>query len=542
MDRTHDTPQHTAPLRTATSRQPTRRRRSEARTSGATPWQFKLLLAPTIALAACASPGPTTERLPLLNAASLMPSSTRPAVAPRRAEAPDVPTDDWWHALGDAQLDALMSDALAQAQDLHAAQARLRQAQALAGLAQASGDPVVTVGAAWTAERPSAQAVPVSQGGGALARQWRATLAVDWTPDLWDAQAAAWRAALGDVRTAALSAQEARIQLSVAVMQSYLQLSYAHVQGDIAQAELDRLTTVRHLTLQRLDSGLATQGQLRQTDSDLASASQQLLQARQQGVAAQHALSVLAGRGPERGEQVARPAWPGSTPVPWLHQGGADSLVPPPAASVPGPASEPSSVPISVPPIFLDQRTDVLAAQWRVQAAGARIHVARAAFRPQLNLGALAGLAASHGGDLLRTGAGAYGASLASTLPLLDGGRRRAGLALQEAQYDEAVAQYNQTLIRAVNEVADQLSAQQSLTEQIQAQQRAREAADEAWQLAQQRYTAGVGSYLDALSVRQQLLQAEQRLAALQSRRLQDGLLLVRALGGGFQPPQDLLP
>ncbi|MDL5033543.1 efflux transporter outer membrane subunit [Pelomonas sp. APW6] len=485
-----------------------------------------LLAAPLALMAACATPGPMTERAALLAPTTLAAAETTPANAAR------APAPDWWRALGDAQLDALMDEALSGAQDPLAAQARLRQAQALAGLAQAGQSPRVSVSAGWSAEHPASRAVPASQGGGQLTRQWRGTVGVDWTPDLWGGQDAEWKAALGDVRAAELSAQEARIQLSVALVQAYLQLAYAHVQGDIAQAEFDRVTDVRRLTLQRLDSGLATQAQLRQTDSDLASASQQQLQARRQVVAAQHALSTLAGQGPGRGERLARPAWPGSAASPW-------SAVPSPSARAEVPPVQ--SLP-SLPLGLLDRRTDVLAARWRVEAAGARIHVARAAFQPQLNLGALAGLAASRGGDLLRSGAGTYSASLGLTLPLLDGGRRRAGLALQEAQYDEAVAHYNQTLIRAVNEVADQLQAQRSLAEQLDQQQRAREAADEAWQLAQQRYTAGVGSYLDALSVRQQLLVAEQRLATLQSQRLQDSLALVLALGGGFQPAEPPQP
>ena len=90
------------------------------------------------------------------------------------------------------------------------------------------------------------------------------------------------------------------------------------------------------------------------------------------------------------------------------------------------------------------------------------------------------------------------------SLPIFDGGRLRANLAGKDAQYDLAVAQYTQTLVGALNEVADDYAAQQSLTTQVQAQQRALDAANDAWRLAEQRYRAGVGSYLEALSVRQQ--------------------------------------
>jgi outer membrane protein TolC len=98
------------------------------------------------------------------------------------------------------------------------------------------------------------------------------------------------------------------------------------------------------------------------------------------------------------------------------------------------------------------------------------------------------------------------------------------------------VAQYNQTLVGALNQVADDYAAQQSLTTQVDAQQRALDAANGAWQLAEQRYRAGVGSYLEALSVRQQLLIAEQRMATLKAQQVDLSVRLIQALGGGFRP------
>ena len=223
---------------------------------------------------------------------------------------------------------------------------------------------------------------------------------------------------------------------------------------------------------------------------------------------AQTSLSILLGQGPARGAAISRPSWPTTAPL---------------------------GAPAWLPLDLLSRRPDIVAARWQVEAASQQVGAARTAFLPNLNLAALVGVAATQWSDLLRGGSGMARLAPALNLPLFDGGRRQAGLAVQEARYDEAVAHYNQTLVRAVNEVADQVQAQRSLAEQLEQQQRARDAAREAWELAEQRYTAGVGSYLDALSVRQQLLQAEQRLAALQAQRIQDGLLLVKALGGGFQ-------
>ena len=122
---------------------------------------------------------------------------------------------------------------------------------------------------------------------------------------------------------------------------------------------------------------------------------------------------------------------------------------------------------------------------------------------------------------------------------IFEGGALRANLAGKDAAYDLAVAQYNQTLVGALNQVADQLSALQSLDEQIAAQRRARDAAQQAWDLAEQRYKAGVGSYLEALSVRQQLLASERATAALEAQQVDLSVQLIQALGGGFQPQAD---
>ncbi len=456
-------------------------------------------------LGGCASTGPEAPRLALVDARQL-----KLAEAPAQAVSAHSPwpRQDWWLALGDEQLNTLMAEALASGLDPLVADARLRQARAMAGIDEAAMSPQLDARLSWQGARQSSQAVAASQGGGQFKRKWAGSLGLDWTPDLWGGRRVAWTAALGAVRAAEVSAQDARIQLTVAVAQAYMQLAYAHVQGDIARAEQERVAEVHRLTQQRVSSGLGTQAQLRQTDSDIASAAQQGLMADRLIAMAQASLSVLLGKGPDRGAAIARPSLPSGTLV---------------------------AAPEWLPLELLSRRADVVAARWQVESAMQHIQSARTAFLPNLNLAALVGVAATQWSDLLRRGAGFYEIAPALGLPVFDAGRRSAELALQEARYDEAVAHYNQTVVRAVNEVADQVQAQRSLAAQLEQQQRAREAAHDAWQMAEQRYKAGVGSYLDALSVRQQLLQTEQRLAALQAQRIQDGLQLVRALGGGFR-------
>jgi NodT family efflux transporter outer membrane factor (OMF) lipoprotein len=188
------------------------------------------------------------------------------------------------------------------------------------------------------------------------------------------------------------------------------------------------------------------------------------------------------------------------------------------------------------PSELLGRRPDVVAQRWRIEAATQDIQEAQARFYPNASLAAFVGLQSLGLGELLNAGSRVLGISPAVSLPIFDGGRLRANLAGKDAEYDLAVAQYNKILVGALNEVADDLSGLDSLATQVAAQQRARDAAQQAYDLSQQRYKAGVGSYLESLVVRQQLLQAEQRMAALRAQQVDTSVQLIQALGGGFRP------
>ncbi len=310
-------------------------------------------------------------------------------------------------------------------------------------------------------------------------------------------------------RAAEIEQQAARIELSTNVARAYVQLSYAYAQQDVAKAEHERATTARQLTQQRVSAGLDNQLQLKQSDTEVANADQQVAAANRAIDAARSSLSVLLGKGPDRGLDIGRP-----------------QMLSPAALTAPADLSTE----------LLGHRADIVAARWRVESAGKEIKVAKTQFLPNVSISAMAGVAAFGSINPLQLPARFYTFGPSLSLPIFDGGRLRSNLSAKDAQYDEAVAQYNQTLVRAVNEVADGYDAVQSAQEQVAAQRRAVDAATQAWQLSQQRYKAGVGSYLEALIVRQQLLAAQERLAALQSQQVDLSVQLIQALGGGFRP------
>jgi len=159
---------------------------------------------------------------------------------------------------------------------------------------------------------------------------------------------------------------------------------------------------------------------------------------------------------------------------------------------------------------------------------------AKAEFYPSVNLVAFAGLSSIGLGRLLEAGSAQAGFGPALRLPIFDSGRLRANLHGKAADVDAAVASYNGALLGALRDVADQLAGQQSIARQQSEQRKAQDAAESAYQLAVQRYRAGLGSYLVVLSAEGTVL-AQRRLGVdLKARALDNQVQLIRALGGGY--------
>jgi NodT family efflux transporter outer membrane factor (OMF) lipoprotein len=236
-------------------------------------------------------------------------------------------------------------------------------------------------------------------------------------------------------------------------------------------------------------------------------AQQQIEAAQQQIDAARIAIAALLGKGPDRALSIAKPV----------------------LLSAP-----PPTVPSVLPSELLGHRPDVVAARWRVEAAERGIQASKASFYPTVNLAAMVGLASGGLTNLFGTSALLVQGGPAISLPIFDGGALRNQLAKSDADYDLAVSTYNQTLVSALQEVADALQAARALDAQIAAAREASDAASAAWKLAQTRYRAGLGTQLDVLAAQQPLLLLDQQLAALRAQRLNAVVDLDRALGGGL--------
>lgn len=461
-----------------------------------------------LALAACASSGGLQPQGRLLDAGDLHSERT---LATSDLSVAGFPASDWWRAFGDPQLDALVAEGLAGHPSLDAADARLRQAQAQAGVARADRLPSLSVSGGYTGVRLPESMVGEEMGGRYMGS---GQVAFDFSYgfDLWGGKRASWEAAVDAVHAAAIDAQAARLKLSSGIVQAYVELDRAWRGNDVAEQELERAQKTLQLVRQRRAAGIDSDLQVRQAEARVPAA-QQLLQAAQQQIdAARTALAALVGQGPDRGLAIERPQ-------------ALDAA----ALQLPG----------VLPSELLGRRPDVVAARWRVEAAGRQIKAAKAKFYPSFNLTALAGVVAPNVGDLLKSSSTFAYLGPALSLPIFEGGRLRANLAGADAQYDLAVATYNQAVVDALREVADQVNAVRSLEHQAQSQRQAVATAASAFDLAGQRYRAGVGNYLDVLSAQSQLLGAQQALTTLHAQQLLAAARLSQALGGGFEPSAD---
>jgi len=418
------------------------------------------------------------------------------------------PQQDWWTRWGDPQLDALIAEALSGTPTLDAADARARKARALAGLADEARKPALGASARYSGAYLPESLLP-SPIGGEYKGVTLATLDVQYAPDLWGGKRAHWESALGTLRAAEVDAQQARLTLAANIVHAYVALAQAHEAKTVAGEESARAERLLGLSRQRVRAGLDNDLQVRQAESALASASQQGQAAQQQIDALRNALAALLGQGPDRGLMLAAP-----------------KLL----------ATDAPELPSALPSELLGHRPDVVAARWRVEAASRGIDATKAEFYPSINLTAMVGIASGKLSDLFTSDSLLATAGPAISLPFFRGERLRQQLASSDADYDLAVAQYDQSVIGAVREVADALQSARTLDAQIASATQARDATRKALTLADSRYRAGIGTQLDVLGAQRPLLQLDTQLAALRAQRRNVAVDLAVALGGGTAP------
>jgi len=448
-------------------------------------------------LAGCAAMGPESPAKPLV----------APAELGATAAAAPWPQARWWADWNDRQLDAIVDQALAGQPALQTAQARVRLAQAAADAAEGARSPQVGLSVEMTDQRFTENGLIPPPLGGTTHWVNSAQLGASWEIDLFGRQRAELDAAIGQRRAADADLQAARVLLAGNVATQYFNLARLLENRRLAEAALAQRKQIVVLVRQRIAAGLDTAVELRQAEGLVAQTEVEIEALNEAAARARHALAELAGLGPRSYDQLA----------PTL------------AAVRSGPLPE------ALPADLIGRRADLVAQRWRVEAATREIDAARAQFYPSLNLVAFVGLSSLGLEQFVEAGSRTYGIGPALHLPIFDGGRLRAQLGARHAESDAAVDAYNATLLRALREVADEVSSLQSLERQQRAQAEATAAAETAYQLAEQRYRAGLGNFLIVLAAQTNVLNQQRAAADLKARHLAIEAALARSLGGGFQ-------
>lgn len=462
-----------------------------------------LLLGAALSVSACAT-------LPQLGAAP-QPKAAASYVAAQSFAAPaaDWPSDAWWRAYGDPQLNALIGEALDGAPDLAAAQARSRRADALAQRAGGALRPQVSgEGSVGAAKQSYNNGVPkqiVPQGWNDVGR---AGASLSWDLDLFGRNRALLAAATSEAEAARADAAAARLMLSTAVATAYADLAQLYADRDAAEDALRVRVESETLIGQRFAQGLEMRGALERAHAGRASAEAELAALDEAIGLTRNGIAALLGQGPDRGLAIRRPA--------------------------PGAIRE-FGLPENLRADLMGRRPDVVAARLTAEAAGRRIRAARAGFYPNVNLTAFLGMQ-SLGLDMLAKSGSTVGAvGPAVTLPIFSGGKLEGAYRGARAEYDTAVAAYDQTLTQALREVADAAVSRRALDGRLAKSREAVVASETAYDLARQRYAQGLGTYLDVLTAEDALVANRRAVAALEARAFALDIALIRALGGGYR-------
>lgn len=410
----------------------------------------------------------------------------------------------WWSVFGDPLLTDLVARAERNNLDIRQAEARLRQARAQRGLADADRLPTASA---------SASARRISTGGqtGGSATTYAAGFDASWELDLFGGKRRAAESAEASLQASRESLRDVTVTLLAEVALNYVQVRSCQARLAIVGTNLATQVETYDITRWRHQANLVTQVDVDQARMSLEQTRAALPVIRTSLDQAEHQLAVLLGEAPG---SLAAQLEAGPTAVPTA-----------------GP-----TLAMGVPADVLRQRPDVRAAERKLAAQTAQIGVAEAARYPDLSLSGSIGVEALVFHDLFTAGARTAQGLLNAGATVFDGGRIRQQVAIQTALQEEALAAYEAAVLAALKDVEDALVAYANDRERQRALLEAEAAGASAFRLARDTYASGLADFQTVLSTQQSLLIVQNSLASCQADTTSDLIRLYKALGGGWSP------
>jgi outer membrane protein, multidrug efflux system len=418
------------------------------------------------------------------------------------APAAAQPRGEWWKAFSDPVLDRLVERANAGNPSIQVAAARLAQARAVARITDADRSLQASLGA--RAQR--FQGIVGGNPPGPARNVFATGVDLSYEVDLFGRLSHASQAAVLDAQAREALLQSTRLLIQAEVARAYLALRAIDTERSIVIETLSAYRGTLLLTERRWRAGDVAELDVARAATEVAATESEALALDRRRAELEHALALLLGEAPAN-FSLAATEWNSALPV----------------------------IPAGVPSTVLTRRPDVSAAQNSVMAAQARVGAARAAWFPNISLTASGGYASPELSDLFEWSSRAWLIGAFFSLPMLDGGRRKAGVQAAGADFDGAVATYREQVLVAFKDVEDQLAALRLLSEQAEAQGRAVASARRTTSLSDARYRAGYVSQLELLDAQRSELRNRREALQVRSARFQSTVALVRALGGGWE-------
>lgn len=468
------------------------------------------LLAATMAsllLAACAG---VPDKLPPPTLRDHVPLAGLPA----RTDA-SWPAQDWWKRYHDPQLDQLIELAMKGSPTLAVAHSRVGQAEQAIRVTAAQSGLRVDASASVARQRLSEHGlIPTRFLGFTWYNQGDIGAQLSYDFDWWGRKHDLLQAAVGQARAAEAQRSAAALSLQTAVADTYFGWLADHARLRLMSQRVDDRQRLENIEQARVDAGLEPSDRLQQTRAQLAGARRQQESMRASAAIRRTALAALLGLSP-------------------------DQL--PPLQPRPLPAVS-AGLPAHAGLDLIARRPDIAASRWQVEAASRQVAAARAAFYPDISISALAGLSSIDLGKLLDASSRTFSVTPAIHLPLFDSGLLKAAYGVSRAQLDDAVAQYNATVVDAARDVASRTLTVRSLRAQRLEQTQQLDATRALVRTSAARMRQGITDAGPALQAQLQWLQQRDADAALHAAALSADVALIQSLGGGYRDPHANAP
>jgi multidrug efflux system outer membrane protein len=421
------------------------------------------------------------------------------------------PRGEWWKAFNDAELSRLIDQANAANTTVEAAKARVRQARALAGIADAALLPAIGIDGGVDRGKPAAIPLGLPEGTAVpVTTTWQAGLTASYEVDLFGRVSASSDAAHADAQASEASYRSVLLSLQADVAQTYFRLRASKAEQILLDETLHLRQENVDINQHRFDLGDLGELDLARAKTELSTTRSEAIGVQRQTAQLEHALAVLIGQPQAEFDNVQALADVNALP----------------------------HIPAGLPSLLLQRRPDITAAQQTVIAANARIGVARSAMFPALMLTADGGGMSHHFPDVLTLSNQNWLIGALLSMPLFDGGRNRNNIDRSEAMLEESVANYHHQVLIAFSEVEDNLVGLRVLEGQAQSIDEALVHAHRSTDLAGRLYQEGSSSYLDVIDAERNLTAIERNAVQLRANRATATVALIRAIGGDWSVSQ----